>query len=252
MKKLFILLLVFAFVNTGLVLPQQKIYKRSMTPKVNIKFKLQLKEISERIRIQKKPDRETLNKWKQLLTDLYSSKMPVDTDDLIKNVLQDSYLENKQYLTFFASKVKYFNKVKSEMRKYIKELRSTLCQVKLKPGTEKIMLKLKDFSPAVKFSGKFGKPAEFKKPAKLIRSKRLKFLPPRINYYQKDVIVTPEFLEDEIKKMEDKLKDIGNDAQLAGIDLQTWMKKQNQAIQTLANTTKVLREVASAVVRKLD
>lgn len=251
MKKILIILLAFIFITSGLVLPGQRTIKRAMTPTLKIKLKLQLKEISEKIRITKKLDPGTLNQWKQVLQNMHSSGIPVDINALIQNILKDSYKENTEDLTFYANKVKYFNKVKSDMRKYIQEIRSTRRQAKLKPGPGKITLKLKDFSPAVKFSRKFNKPAEFKKPGNLIRSKKLKFLPPRINFFSKNVVVTPKDLEDEIKKMEDKMKDTGDDAALANIDLQNALQKQQQLIQMMSNISKVLHDAAMAVIRKI-
>jgi hypothetical protein len=50
---------------------------------------------------------------------------------------------------------------------------------------------------------------------------------------------------------EDRLNTIGDDAQLANIDLQNMLQKQQQTIQMLSNISKVLHDTALAVIRKI-
>jgi hypothetical protein len=50
---------------------------------------------------------------------------------------------------------------------------------------------------------------------------------------------------------EDRLITIGDDAQLANIDLQNMLQKQQQTIQMLSNISKVLHDTALAVIRKI-
>jgi Mg2+ and Co2+ transporter CorA len=54
-----------------------------------------------------------------------------------------------------------------------------------------------------------------------------------------------------IKKVEDDLKGQGDDAQLANIDLQNQLQKQQQMVQMLSNVSKVLHDTAMAVIRKI-
>jgi hypothetical protein len=62
---------------------------------------------------------------------------------------------------------------------------------------------------------------------------------------------TPSDLEKEIEKWEEKLRSIGDDAQLANIDLQNMLQKQQSLMQTLSNISKVLYETAMATIRKI-
>lgn len=51
--------------------------------------------------------------------------------------------------------------------------------------------------------------------------------------------------------LEGRLATLGDDAQLANIDLQSALQKQQQTLQTLSNVSKVLHDTAMAVIRKI-
>jgi hypothetical protein len=70
--------------------------------------------------------------------------------------------------------------------------------------------------------------------------------------------VAEELTDDELdgvagggKSWEDALSAVGDDAQLANVDLQNMLQKQQQLIQTLSNTSKMLHRTAMAVIRKI-
>ena len=63
--------------------------------------------------------------------------------------------------------------------------------------------------------------------------------------------VTPKMLDAEIAKWQQKLATIGDDAQLANIDLQNSIQKQAQTIQILSNIMKTLHDSAMAVIRNI-
>jgi hypothetical protein len=54
-----------------------------------------------------------------------------------------------------------------------------------------------------------------------------------------------------IKKMEEKLNSVGDDAQLANVDLQNMLQKQQQTLQMVSNISKMLHDTAMAVIRKI-
>ena len=58
-------------------------------------------------------------------------------------------------------------------------------------------------------------------------------------------------LKNTIEAAEEKLNSIGEDAQLANIDLQNTLQKQQQTIQMLSNISKALHDTAMAVIRKI-
>lgn len=55
----------------------------------------------------------------------------------------------------------------------------------------------------------------------------------------------------EIKKWEEKLNSIGDDAQLANVDLQNILQKQQQTLQMMSNISKMLYDTATSVIRKM-
>jgi hypothetical protein len=58
-------------------------------------------------------------------------------------------------------------------------------------------------------------------------------------------------LADYIRELEEKLGTLGDDAELANIDLQNTFQKQQQLIQMLSNVSKVLSDTALATIRKI-
>jgi hypothetical protein len=64
------------------------------------------------------------------------------------------------------------------------------------------------------------------------------------------MIRTIDEMEAYIKNMEDKLSSIGDDAQLANVDLQNALQTQQQTLQMMSNISKILHDTAMAIVRK--
>ena len=44
---------------------------------------------------------------------------------------------------------------------------------------------------------------------------------------------------------------VGDDAQLANVDLQNWLQKQDQTLQMMSNISKMLYDTTLAVIRKI-
>ncbi len=58
-------------------------------------------------------------------------------------------------------------------------------------------------------------------------------------------------LGDFVSLQEQDLATAGDDAQLANIDLQNMLQKQQQTIQMMSNISKVLHDTAMSVIRKI-
>ena len=54
-----------------------------------------------------------------------------------------------------------------------------------------------------------------------------------------------------LQAMEEQLRSVGDDAQLANIDLQNMLQKQQQTLQMMSNISKILHDTAMAVIRKI-
>ena len=53
------------------------------------------------------------------------------------------------------------------------------------------------------------------------------------------------------KNLEETLNTLGDDAQLANVDLQNWLQKQQQTLQMMSNISKLLHDTAMNTIRKL-
>ena len=56
---------------------------------------------------------------------------------------------------------------------------------------------------------------------------------------------------DDIRALEEKLNTVGDDAQLANVDLQNILQKQQQTMQMMSSVSKMLYDTAQAVIRKM-
>lgn len=58
-------------------------------------------------------------------------------------------------------------------------------------------------------------------------------------------------LETYLENLEETLNTLGDDAQLANVDLQNWLQKQQQTMQMMSNISKMLQDTAMAIIRKI-
>ena len=54
-----------------------------------------------------------------------------------------------------------------------------------------------------------------------------------------------------IEELEARLSSVADDSQIANIDLQNNLQKQQQILQTISNVSKMLHDTAMAVIRKI-
>ena len=64
-------------------------------------------------------------------------------------------------------------------------------------------------------------------------------------------IFSREQLENYLSTTEDQLNTVGDDAQLANVDLQNMLQKQQQTLQMMSNISKSLHDTAMSVIRKI-
>ena len=60
-----------------------------------------------------------------------------------------------------------------------------------------------------------------------------------------------EEMEGYIKDLDEQLSAVGDDAQLANIDLQNALQKQQQTLQTISSVSKMLHDTAMAIIRRI-
>ena len=62
---------------------------------------------------------------------------------------------------------------------------------------------------------------------------------------------TRKAMDEYIKNLEESLSSVGDDAQLANIDLQDMLQKQQQTIQMMSNVSKALHDTGMSIIRKI-
>lgn len=80
------------------------------------------------------------------------------------------------------------------------------------------------------------------------KSKYYEELKQKINAH---ILEIRNFMQKYISVQEEALNTLAEDSQLANIDLQNMLQKQQQTIQMLSNISKVLHDTALAVIRKI-
>jgi hypothetical protein len=61
-----------------------------------------------------------------------------------------------------------------------------------------------------------------------------------------------ELLDKEIERWEARLASLGDDAQLANVERQDIVQKQQQTLQMMSNISKMLYDTDMAIIRKID
>ncbi|MHA2395243.1 MAG: hypothetical protein ACXAC0_00925 [Candidatus Thorarchaeota archaeon] len=67
----------------------------------------------------------------------------------------------------------------------------------------------------------------------------------------KTYIDLSEEIDSLVGKWEEKLSEVGDDAQLANVDMQNMLQKQQQTMQMMSQISKMLHDTAMAVIRKI-
>ncbi len=159
--------------------------------------------------------------WSSFISTIAKENMPQDVNAFVQFVLRNAYLETNKDLQFYSEKVMFFNETKRKIRAEIS-------------GKRKILQAIK--------SGMFS------------IEKSIAELELQINHFRevwREELNTTSEIEEAIKKFEDELSSVGDEAQLANIDLQNALQKQQQTLQTMSNVSKMLHDTAMAIIRKI-
>ncbi|MEM6731734.1 MAG: hypothetical protein AAF658_09265, partial [Myxococcota bacterium] len=159
----------------------------------------------------------------------------VDVNMLVQQVLREAYMQNTEDLHFYAQKVKYYNEMKDAIRSQLTEVRKTMGNQAGRDDEALLVggaVRELDFDSTPIFDAEQGRYV----PAAPIESGSL---------------TTKAQLDTYITNLEEKLNSVGDDAQLANVDLQNMLQKQQQTLQMMSNISKMLHDTAMAVIRKI-
>lgn len=170
----------------------------------------------------------------------------VDVNDLFLLVLRKTYVEAQQDLRDAADRVREAHEKKKRTREYIDELRGAKNDLHARisrsdaPKGAPMRVMVTAEPPAG-----MGSPN--------VHLRRTPVRSSTTGQYTGNVprLMTANDLDAEIAKWDEQLQTVGDDAQLANIDLQDALQKQQHLMQMMSNISKVLHDTAMAVIRKL-
>jgi hypothetical protein len=193
-----------------------------------------------------------LQTWHSMASNLGFDATSVDVNALVQMVLRQAYQENTQDLHFYAMKVKFFNGVKKAIRKEITKAREVLADQAGRNGEDPLIKKISDelseeiTYPLLEYNGTFtGNESN-------ANGEFTSLLQPKLDEEKLPIYAdTKEELDTHIQNLEETLNSVGDDAQLANVDLQNMLQKQQQTLQMMSNIAKMLHDTAMAVIRKI-
>ena len=191
--------------------------QRSVTRALNARQQAQLTQIAGRL-AEGLSYREVQREWEGLASQLRGSGVDVNT--LVQFVLHRTYQESQADLQVYVDKVQRFEEQKGAIRGEIARLRSFKSNVE-----------------------RGGRQTDLR-PNMSVWRVTSSYRPPA-------VIRSTDPFGDLLGKWEEELQSVGDDAQLGNVDLQNVLQKQQQTMQTMSNISKMLRDTAMAVIRKI-
>ena len=165
--------------------------------------------------------RQIQAEWEGFASQLRGSDM--DVNALVQFVLHQAYEENQSNLQAYAEKIQHFEESKEAIRGELARIRA--------------------FKSALEGGARW---TDFRPDLNVWRGIRV------ISDYQPPAVITrPEAVDPLIKKWEEILASLGDDAQLANVELQNILQKQQQTLQMMSNMAKMLHDTAMAIIRKI-
>ncbi len=179
------------------------------------------------------------------MTERKSESISVDPNELVQKVLRESYLQTTEDLRFYAEKVRHFNESKKALRAYLaalRQFRAKVMSAARERGVDLCRGDKKDLAILGKLFGQYAHAYEVGEVEHGL------CIPARVPLGGVDTVA---LLDAAIARWEEQLASIGDDAQLANIDLQNVLQKQQQTLQMMSNISKMLHDTAMAVIRKM-
>jgi hypothetical protein len=167
-----------------------------------------------------KPNSEVQEAWKKTI----NNYKDINIDNAINSILSEAKLEAQRNVETAKKRVEFNSLLKQQVSNEINSAKLNLSVVD-KTKEPKVMER-KAFGLSPNPEGK-------------------------IVVSQTGQISTRDEITGYINNLEQQLNSIGDDAQLANIDLQNALQQQQQLLQMLSNISKMLSDTAMAVIRKI-
>ena len=168
-----------------------------------------------------------------------------DVSALVQTVLRESYLEQTMQLRDYAEKVRWYNEQKKAIRHYLCALRALRAKAIASLRERGIRLCQSNQGEIAAIEKTFAELADAHDAGpigyELCIPQRVP--PPEVRAFSE--------LDVEVARWEARLATVGDDAQLANVDLQNTLQKLQQSLQMLSNISKMLHDNAMSIIRKM-
>jgi hypothetical protein len=172
--------------------------------------------------------------WAEFISEQGGS-LPTDINAIVQQTLRDAYLEANQDLEFYADKLRFYNSLKKAIRDEVKKVHKARRSLNGSKGCKNAGDPIKAYVPL-----------SFDTAITLDENCR-----PVIDPGEGKPLTTWGELEDYVEGLENTLQTVGDDAQLANIDLQSILQKQQQTLQMMSNISKMLHDTTMSVIRNI-
>jgi hypothetical protein len=166
--------------------------------------------------------------WSAFVAQVAPQAGTVDWNALVSLVLRESYADVNDDVRYYAARVESF----SELRKQL----------------------LDDRERALSASSENGAPAHdelIAEPYWTVPGLHANAIQPRPTTKAPTTLNSKAERENYVRDLDDKLNSVGDDAQLANVDLHNALQRQEQTLQTISNISKMLYDTAMAVIRRI-
>ncbi len=182
------------------------------------------------------------SQWTNLIKQLKATGRPIDVNALVQSVMRQLSLQARANITSTENKIRTCNESKEVMRtERRRELQSR--QQMLKSNKQTTPFAAKKLAPPQRSQLKKGQIEQTRNMA--VETKKPKPGP------QSRRITTPKRLGASISGLKFQLPTDCGDDQLANVDLQNMLQKQQQTMQMMSQISKMLNDTAMAVIRKI-
>jgi len=175
-----------------------------------------------------------------------------DINSLVQWVLREAYLSNCEDMYYYAQKVRFYNGLKKQIREEATKARELLAMQAGRDEADLLVYeRVAEDGTVTNFDEErspFHGQDFIEEPVLNEETGKWEVAEP---VAKETALTDKESLVQYITDLEEQLSSVGDDAQLANVDLQNMLQKQQQTLQMMSNISKMLHDTAMAIIRKI-
>lgn len=247
MRKITLIFLIVFLISASVVMAQKVINANTL----DRSSKLRLEQISAGIFNSNSLNIQSLNKWKALVFDL-QKRGKYDWNSLIRYILDKFKQHTNKSTEFYKKKFNTINRLKNQVNNHIIYLRRMKARLAAR-GSGNIKIQLKNIL-AIKTNRKNLIKLKYSSDkdnsnALNAQAQESLGLPDQV---PPEGATTPEELDALLESWDEKLQNIGKDAELANIEMKNMLQKQQQTMQMMSQISKLLHDSVMDDIREMD